>query len=282
MVFMLAAALFLTVMMAAIRHVAGETHPFVIVFFRNVFGFLILSPAIVYRRFEPLRTRRLGLHAARSGACLISMLLLFMGFSLIPLAKATALQFSAPLFATVLALVVLGEIIRARRIAALVVGYVGTLVILRPGIIDVDFGSLLVLAGSATWGLGMILTKVLSRTESSLTIVSYMTLFSTPFALVVALPFWETPSSGQFAWLMAIAALSTAGDFCVAQAFKDADATAVIPLDFTRLVWAAVIGFLAFAEVPDAGTWLGGTVILAAVIYIAYRERVSGTTLTSN
>ena len=275
MLFMLAAAMFLAFMMAGARYASAEMHPYVIVFFRLALGFLLVCPSIVLYRLGPLKTRRLPLVALRSVICGVSILLIFTGLSMTVLAKATALQFSAPLFAAVLAPFFLGEVVRARRIAALIVGYIGTLVILRPGFVAVDLGSLLVLSGAATWGLGMIQTKVLSRTESSLTITAYMTLFSAPLAFLVALPVWTTPSWEHVTWMLAIAGFGTAGDLCMAQAFKSAEATAVIPFDFTKLVWVAIIGYFAFDEIPDAGTWVGGLMVLAAVTYIAHREHKS-------
>ena len=170
--FMLLAAFSLSVMMAGIQHASADMHAFMIVFFRILFGFVLLTPAIAYQRWKPLRTDRFWLHALRSALCALSILLIFTGLTLTPLAKATALQFSAPLFATVLALVFLREVGRGRRIAALAVGYLGTLVILRPDVVAPDQGALLLLAGSASWGVGMILTKPLSRTETSLTIAA--------------------------------------------------------------------------------------------------------------
>ena len=169
---MLLAAFSLSVMMAGIQHASADMHAFMIVFFRILFGFVLLTPAIAYQRWKPLRTDRFWLHALRSALCALSILLIFTGLTLTPLAKATALQFSAPLFATVLALVFLREVGRGRRIAALAVGYLGTLVILRPDVVAPDQGALLLLAGSASWGVGMILTKPLSRTETSLTIAA--------------------------------------------------------------------------------------------------------------
>ena len=272
MLFMLLAAMFLACMMAGVRYASGEMHPYVIVFFRLAFGCLLVAPSIVLYRFEPLRTRRLALVTLRSVICGVSILLIFTGLGLIPLAKATALQFSAPLFAAVLAPFLLGEVVRARRVAALVVGYIGTLVILRPGFVAVELGSLLVLSGAATWGFGMILTKIMARTESNLTITAYMTLVSAPLALAIALPVWTTPSWEQVAWMLAIAGFGTAGDLCLAQAFRDGPATAVIPFDFTKLVWVALIGYFAFDEIPDAGIWIGGSMVLCAVTYIANRE----------
>ena len=106
-----------------------------------------------------------------------------------------------------------------------------------------------------------------------------MTLLGTPLVLLAALYVWTTPAWGQLAWMLGVGAFGTVGDLCIAQAFKDADATVVIPIDFTKLVWAALLGYLAFGEVPDLGTWLGGIIILGAVTYIAFRERAA---LSSN
>ena len=115
--------------------------------------------------------------------------------------------------------------------------------------------------------------EVLARTESSLTATLYYGVFVTPVAFLVALPAWQTPSGGHWLWLAAIGALGSLFQFCLSQALKVADATAVMPLDFTKLIWAALIGYLVFAEVPTLWTWVGGMMIFAAATYISYRER---------
>ena len=273
MALMLFSGLCIAVMSACVRHVSGEVHPTVIGFFRTLFGLLAFVPFLLRSGLEPLKTRRVGLHAVRGALNVIGMLTYYMAVSLVPLAKVTALSFSAPLFATVLALIVLGETIRARRVTALIVGYLGTLIILRPGLVALDAGSLYALASAAAWGLGMIVIKVLSRSESSLTITLYMTLVAMPLTLIAAVPVWQTPTLNQAAWLAAIGALASLGNLTVAQAFKEADLTAILPLDFTKLIWASGIGYLSFAEEPSPWTWFGGTIIFSAATYIAFRER---------
>ncbi|MDP7651067.1 MAG: EamA family transporter [Rhodospirillales bacterium] len=272
MAFMLLSALMLTGVNALIREMSSELHPFEIAFFRNLFGFIVLLPVFWRRGLQPLRTGRLGLHAVRGIVHTTSSLMFFYALSITPLAKATALKFSAPLFGTLLALMILGEALRARRITALVIGFAGTWVILRPGIADVDLGSLLVLGSAAIFATAMVIIKVLSRTESSLTITLYMGVFLSPLTLIAALPYWQMPSLEQLLWFAFMGAIGSIGQMCLAQAFKEADATAVFPFDFTKLLWAAVIGYFLFGEIPDAWTWLGGTMIFSAVAYIAYRE----------
>jgi len=270
---MLLSALAATAMNASVHHMADEMDTLQISFFRALFGFVVLAPVFLRHGWGPLRTRRLGLHALRGLLNAGAMISLFIALGLIPLAKFAALVFTAPLFVTVLAVVFMGERIRGRRVGALVFGYAGTLLILRPGAGDLDLGSLVVLAGAASWALAMIVMKVLARTESSLTATLYYGVFVTPVAFLVALPAWQTPSGEQWLWLAAIGVLGSLFQFCLSQALKEADATALMPLDFTKLIWAAVIGYLVFAEVPTVWTWAGGMMIFAAATYISYRER---------
>jgi len=273
MAFMLLSALVATAMNASVHHMADEMDTMQISFFRALFGFVVLAPVFLRHGLGPLRTRRLGLHALRGLLNAGAMISLFIALGLIPLAKFAALVFTAPLFVTVLALVFMGERIRGRRIGALVFGYAGTLLILRPGAGALDLGSLVVLAGAASWALAMIVMKILARTESSLTATLYYGVFVTPIAFLVALPVWQTPIGGQWLWLAAIGTLGSLFQFCLSQALKEADATALMPLDFTKLIWSAVIGYLVFAEVPTVWTWTGGMMIFAAATYISYRER---------
>ncbi len=126
------------------------------------------------------------------------------------------------------------------------------------------------------WGVGMIVIKVLARTESNVTITFYVYLFVTPIAFAAALQFWQTPTIEQLAWLALIGALGTTVHMSLAQAFRDADVTAVLPLEFTKLIWASAIGFAAFAEIPDLWTWVGGGVIFSSAAFIAHHERPGG------
>ena len=262
-----------TVANAMVRHLSEQMDPFEIAFFRALFGFLLVSTMLVHHGLAPLKTRRLGLYAVRGVLVATSITLFYKGISLIPLAKATALNFSAPLFATVLAVVLLGEAIRARRIAALAVGFVGTLVILRPGWGNLELGDVYVLASALVFAFVTILLKILSRTESTLTMTLYAGIFMTPATLAVALPVWQTPTLEQLAWLVAVGAFSVLAQLLFVQGIRQAEVTALTPVGFVRLIWAALIGFLVFAEVPDAWTWLGGITIFASVTYIAWRER---------
>lgn len=272
MAFMLASAMSDTAMIATVHHLSSDIHPFEIAFFRLFFGFLILTPVFFRQGFKPLRTRRLGLHALRGAVRVVSTLMGFTALSLIPLATFSALNFSGPLFGTLFAFLILNEVIRARRLTALAVGLAGALVILRPGLVEISPGALLAFGAAILWGAQMIVLKTISRTDSSLTATLYLSIFVAPFALLASLPFWRTPSWEELAWLVAMGLFGSGRQLCMAQAVREADVSAVLPLDFTKLVWASIIGYLVFSEVPDVWAWAGGIVIFAAVIYVSQRE----------
>ena len=258
---------------ACIRHIAGEMHPFEITFFRFLFGFLVLAPFFVRRGWAPFRTRRLPLHCVRAAIHALSMILLVTGITLTPIAKVAALVFTSPLFITVMAVFALGEVLRARRISALLFGFAGTLVIVRPGIATLDLGALIILGASVSFAIIMILLKVLARTESPVTITAYTALVSIVITGVVAIPVWQAPSPAHIGWLALAGLCGSLNHLCQAQALKEADVTAVLPVSYTMLIFSAILGYAFFAEVPDVWTWVGGTMIFASALYIADRER---------
>jgi drug/metabolite transporter (DMT)-like permease len=260
-------------MQAAVRLVADQgLHPFEIAFFRNLFGLFVLAPWFARYGLAPLRTGKLGLHALRGGLNAASMLVFFTGLSLTPLAQAAALTFTTPLFVTIGAALLLGERVRARRWLAIAAGFAGMLIILRPGVGQVEIGSLLILASTVLWSLAVIDIKVLSRTESSVTITLYMGLFLTPLTLIAALFVWRVPTVAELGWLAFIGLFGTAAQMTMTQALKEADSSALTPFDFTRLIWMAVLGYLVFGEVPTIWTWIGGAIIFLSATFIAYRE----------
>ena len=269
---MLASTIGFTSMHTMIRHVSFEMHPFEIVFFRSLFGTLVLVPAFLRHSLEPLRTQKFSLHVARGLLNVVAIITFFYGLSLTALAEVTALNFSAPLFTTLAAVLVLGERIRARRVIALLVGFSGMLVILRPGFAMVGAGPMIIIFSAATWAATLTLTKTILRTDSAITVVSYMTLFLVPISFLLALFYWQWPSLEQLLWLLLIGVLGGAAQICLNQAYKEAEATAITPLDFSRLIWASVLGYIAFGEIPDVWIYAGGVLIFSSVVYITYRE----------
>jgi drug/metabolite transporter (DMT)-like permease len=270
---MLGATLTFVFMHAAIRHIAHEVDPIEIAFFRNFFGLLFLAPVFLRYGLTPLRTSQFRLHFWRAAINLVNMITFYIGLRLTPLAEATALNFTAPLFATVLATVLLGEKIRLRRTLALALGFAGAIVILRPGFAGLNPGALFVIFSAVLWGGIMVMIKIIGRTESSLTITLWVLILMTAMSFPPALFVWQWPTPLQFGWLTFIAVIGTIGQLMLAQALKEAEATAILPVDFFRLIWAAATGYFAFGEVPDIFTWTGGVMIFGSATYIAYRER---------
>jgi drug/metabolite transporter (DMT)-like permease len=200
------------------------------------------------------------------------MLGFFFALSLIPIAEATALNFTAPLFATLLAVIILKEQVGWRRWAALFVGFASTLVILQPGVEVVGVGAFLCLFASLAWAGSMITLKKLSETESSLTSTVYLVIVITPITFVAGFPHLLVPNVEQTIWLIEVAAASTIAQFFLSESLKQADATVVAPFDFSKLIWAAVLGFILFDEIPTVWVWLGGALIFTSAVYITHRE----------
>lgn len=270
--FMLASTVAFACMHAAVKYLGEELHAFEIAFFRNLFGFLVLSPMLIRYGLEPLRTTRAGMLGLRAVINTVAMLAFFTALTMVPLSEVTSLGFSAPIFATVAAAVLLRERVGLRRAVAIAAGFLGTLLILRPGFTVLDAGHLLVLGSAVMWALAMLVIKQLGRTESSLTITLYMGLMMAPLSLVPALTVWQWPSGDQWLWLMLIGATGGLAQWTFAESLSGGEMAAIMPLDFTKLIWASCLGFLIFAEVPEPFTWIGGTVIFGSATYIAIRE----------
>ncbi|WP_298727023.1 DMT family transporter [uncultured Ferrovibrio sp.] len=269
---MVASAFCFCVMHALVAKASQEVPPIEVAFFRNLFGFVALLPAIIRSRFTAFRTTKLHLHALRGALNSTSMMMFFTALAITPLAEATALSYTAPLFMTIGAVFVLHEKLHARRIAALVIGFLGALIVLRPGLMPVGLGPILVIGSTVLWAASMLDIKILARTDSSLTIATYMTVFLMPITFAASLFVWEWPTWEQLGIMFLLGACGSAGHMLFTEAFRYGDTTALMPLDFTKLIWAALIGFFFFGQVPDLWTWVGGTVIFASATYISYRE----------
>jgi drug/metabolite transporter (DMT)-like permease len=271
---MLGATLLAAVMNSVARHVMETVEPVQLVFFRNLFAFFFIIPMLWRVGLGPLKTERFGMHLGRAGLNVVNMMVWFTAISLAPLAEVTALGFSAPIFATILSVVFFREVVGLRRWSAIIVGFIGTMVILQPGFDTVTVGHGLTLTAAVMWAGVLLIIKSLSRTESSITIVAYMSILMTPMSLIPALFVWVWPTWTELAWLALIGVCGGAAQYLLAQAFHEADISVVMPFDFAKLVWIALIAYIAFAEVPTWTTWLGGAIIFASGVYIARREAI--------
>ena len=261
------------VMHASVRFVSAELPPFQIAFFRNLFGLAFLLPLLIGAGFAQMRTKRIGLHALRGLINIAAMLMFFTSLSIAPLAKVTALSFTAPIFAAVLSVVFLRERFRLYRWIAILVGFLGMLIILRPGFIALETGAMLAAGAAMFWAVAMIIIKLLSRTESSVAIVAWMGIFLCVFSIGPALWVWQTPTLSNLVWLAFIGMCGSIGQVALSQSFKETEPTAVLPFDFLKLIWATILGAWLFGEFPDALTFIGAMVIFSAGLFISHRER---------
>ena len=249
-------------------------HPFEAAFFRNFFGLVFMVPWILRGGIGQLRTRRPGLYALRGAIGVVAMLTWFYALKITPLGDAVALSFTTPLFATVLAALVLREAVRLRRWTATGIGLLGVLVIVRPGLEEFGLGAALVLVSALCISCSTIVVKSLSRTEDPNAIVTYMVLVLAPLSLIPALFVWTWPTPEQWGLCVLMGLAGTVGHSCFTRAFRGVDASAVMPFDYARMPFAALFGLILFAEIPDAFTWIGAGIIAASTVYITHRESV--------
>ncbi len=262
----------LTVLAALIRHLSFEMDTLMILFFRMVFAQVLLLPWLYRNGLGALKTDRLKLHAIRAVFTCGAMTSSFYAWSMIPLAEVTALSFLAPVFATVGAALILGETVRVRRWAATLAGFAGAMIVLRPGMVDLDLGHWLALIFASCMACTMLVVKSLSSTEDPFKVVFFVGIFITPVSLALALPVWQWPAAHLWPWLLALGPSAVIGHTTFVKALSCADASAILPFDFLRLPFAALFGFMMFGEYPDVWTWVGGAVIFASTFYISRRE----------
>ncbi|MGB0576288.1 MAG: DMT family transporter [Alphaproteobacteria bacterium] len=271
--FMLGSAASISGANGAVQHLShSNLHVFEIAFFRQLLGLIFMSALFLRGGLRPLITRKFGLHVLRSVLNVLAMLAFFYGLSLEPLAKVVSLGLTAPLFATVGAVIFLRERMTPHRWIALAIGIAGALIILRPGIQVVSLGALMVLISNSLWAVALVVIKVLTRTESSVTVALYSSLLQTPIAFMFAVFFWQWPTAEQLLWLAGIAIFGTISQLALTEAFRKADATLVLPADFTKVIWASLIGYFFFSQVPEIWVGVGAVVIFSAVFYNSYSD----------
>jgi len=270
---MMLSALGVVAMNVSIRQIADDIHPFVIAFFRHLIGICLLIPIFVRPGSNPFRTANFPLQGLRAILNVVAMLAYFLALTMEPLAKVVALTFTAPLIGTVGAILLLREKVTPSRYFALSIGFAGALIILRPWAVEISTGSLLLILSSAMWGMALVVIKVLSRTDSPATIALYASLLQLPVCLIAALFFWQWPTFEQLLVMGLIAIFGATTQLALAQAFREADATVVLPVDFTKLVFAGLAGWLFFEELPVIWIWIGGTVVFVGVFLNAWFEK---------
>jgi len=266
---MILAGLCWTVMTIMVRQLSADYSSFEILFFRNLVAVCILLPLSIRRGFSSLKTQRLPLHCLRALLSYIGVLLLFYGVANLPLPDVTALSFTQPLFVVLLAALILRESVNGACWAAVIAGFVGLLVIVRPGFIAVELATVLVLFSAFSYAVSNICVKRLMTTDTANQSVFYFNLLMLPISLVPAIFFWVTPALADLPLLVGIGLNGTIAVYAYARSFTLADASAVMPFDFLRMPMAALAAFLLFSEIGDLWTWVGSFIIFSSSYALA-------------
>ena len=249
-----------------------ELNVFTTGFLRFLFGFLIITPYILKTKFEVFSTKNLKIHILRSALNLPAMLLGFAALAMLPLEKMTAIHFIVPIIVTILAVIFLKEKIYLYRSIALVMGFLGMLIILRPGIIDISIGIYMALISSLIWSVVIILTKKVSKDDSAITILSHQYVYMSLFSFPLVIYFWDQPSLKTIIFILCAAMSGTILHIALNHAYKLVDVTMTQPYSFLGLIVSSIIGYFVFSDKPDFYTWLGASVIFCGVLLISYRE----------
>lgn len=241
-------------------------------FFRAFFSVLMLAPLMLSGRVKPWHSTRIVGHFWRTVMGTTSMVLGFYAVSMLPLADATALGFSQPLFSVCVAALIVGEKVRWRRWSATIVGFVGVLVMVRPGAGSLQPGALVALANAATVALSILLVKRLSDSETPLMILTQFAIWSTLLLVLPAIWVWRWPDAWGWTLAVGVSASATVGQYFWVQAFKASEMSAVAPFEYLRLPFAVFMGWLVFGQVPEIWTYLGAAIVIGSALYIAQRE----------
>lgn len=259
-------------MAVAIRLASESQHPFEIAFFRNLFGMAFTLPLLLRHGVGILHTRKLPLYLLRCAIGTVSMLSGFWAIVHLPLAQAVAISYSTPLFVTIGAVWFLGETVRARRWAAVLVGFVGVVVLMHPGPGNFSTASLVALLAAVMSASVAISIKFLTRTEKPDTIVIYTTLLWVPMSLLPALFVWQWPSGITWLWLVLAGLFGTVAHMCWTRALQLGDASMLTPISFLQVLVVGLFGWWLFGERVDAWTFAGAGIIFGSILYIAHRE----------
>lgn len=268
----LAASILFSIMSAAVKTVGARLDIFQIAFFRCLVGLLVILPFMVRAGPHVFRTRRPVLHVVRSLTGLVAMFCGFYAITHLPLADATAITFAKPLFMIILAVLFLGEVVRWRRWSATIIGFLGVLIMINPGENGLDPAMAAALAGTLCVAVVVVLVKRLSATEAPLTILFTFGIVSTLASTVPAALVWQAPTWAEFGLMVLIGSLGASGQFCMIRGFRVGEATAVVPFEYSQLLFAGIFGYVLFGNIPTQNTLAGAVLIVASTLYIALRE----------
>ena len=264
---------FAVLMEALIRAAQYDSNVYTIGFFRFFFGLIIISPYLIKNKFNTYKTRNLKFYLLRGFFNLPMMIFGFGALVYVPFEQFKAMNFLSPIIVVLLSFIIFREKIFYFRILALIIGFIGMLIIIRPGIIEFNIGTLMILISLTFWSFIIILSKFVSKDDSPITMVTYQYTIMTILALPLAVFFWQAPSLISLFYVFIAAISGTILHLCLAQSYKYAELSVTQPIWFSGLIFGSVFGYFAFNETPDIWTWVGGIVVFSSVLVITYNER---------
>jgi drug/metabolite transporter (DMT)-like permease len=269
-------------MVIFIRKASENLHILEVVFFRNLLAFIVMLPLLTSTGLAAIKMNNTKLFLMRGFFGAIGMLAGFTCLTLIPLAQATAISFSKPIFITIGAAIFLGEIIKARRIAAIIIGIIGMLVIVQPGVNSLSFGIMLAIIAALAHSVNALIVKKLTLTDSPQAIVTWMVIILIPITFIPAVAVWQWPSLETWLYLWGIAIVGTLAHFSWTKSYTMAEITSLESIEFIKLPIMALFGWMIFSEIPGTWTWIGGSIIFLSTIYISRREAKASNSLKLN
>ena len=271
-----------SIMLIFIRKASENLHILEVVFFRNLLAFFVMLPILKSTGLVAIKMNNTKLFFVRGFFGAIGMLAGFTCLTLIPLAQATAISFAQPIFITIGATIFLGEIIKVRRIVAIVIGFIGMLIIVQPGVNSFSFGIMLAIIAALAHSFNGLIVKKLTLTDTPQAIIMWMVIILIPITLIPALVVWEWPSFEIWLYLWGIAIVGSLAHFLWTKSYSMADITSLQPIEFIKLPIIALLGWIIFSEIPGTWTWVGGLIIFISTIYISHREAKATNSLKPN
>lgn len=271
-IWMTLSAVFFAAQAAIVRHLSNDLHFVEISFFRALFGIVIMLPWLMRVGSNTLRTSNTKLYVWRGFLGTIAMYGWFGGLALVPLADATAISFTFPLFIALAGVLFLKERAHLSRWIALFIGFAGTIIVIRPGFQDINIGVFMVIGGGVCIAVSAMILKITVRRDTPDQAALYQAIYMLPFSLIVTLFVWQWPTMEQWFWGFILGAASTTGQRLYSRAFATGDVGSLAPFDFSRLPFAIALGFVFFSELPDFWTILGGTIIFSSSIFAGRSE----------
>ena len=273
---------FAVLMESLIRSAQYDSNVYTIGFLRFFFGLIIIFPYLIKKKFIPYKTKNFKYYFIRGLFNLPMMILGFGALVYVPFEQFKALHFLSPIIVVLLSFIIFREKVYMYRILALVIGFIGMLIIVRPGIVDFNIGTIMILISLTFWSLIIIVSKFVSKDDSPITMVSYQYTLMTIFALPLAIYFWQMPSLQSLIFVFIGAISGTILHLSLALSYKYAELSVTQPVWFSGLIFGSAFGFFVFNETPDVWTWIGGIVVFSSVLLITYNERSKDFKKTKN